>query len=294
MSQEPDQRQFAVRMEWGLRGAEAISMGADHAVIVDVLSFTTAVSVALDQRTEVFPYPWRDESAMAFARQHRATLAVNRREATSSGTPAAQAIAAQAIAAQASAAQASAAQADPTVGAPSPPLVSLSPASIRAAPGLDRIVLPSPNGSALATALAPSGRRILAGCLRNRAAVATWLASQPGSSGRPAVIAVIAAGERWPDDTLRPAAEDLWGAGGIIAALENLGVTGLSPEARSAAAAWRAIEPRLGPALASCGSGAELASAGFADDVAIAAELDASSCVPVLSGGRFTDASRRS
>ena len=181
---------------------------------------------------------------------------------------------------------------DAAVGAPSQPLVSLSPASIRAAPGLDRIVLPSPNGSALASALASSGRQILAGCLRNRAAVATWLASQPGSSGSPPVIAVIAAGERWPDGRLRPAAEDLWGAGGIIAALDSLGVTGLSPEARSAAAAWRAIEQRPGPALASCGSGAELASAGFSGDVAIAAELDASTCVPVLSGGRFTDASR--
>jgi 2-phosphosulfolactate phosphatase len=183
---------------------------------------------------------------------------------------------------------------DAAVGAPSQPLVSLSPASIRAAPGLDRIVLPSPNGSALASALARSGCQILAGCLRNHTAIATWLASQPGSLGSPPVIAVMAAGEQLPDGTLRPAAEDLWGAGGIIAALDSLGVTGLSPEARSAAAAWRAIEQRPGPALASCGSGAELAGAGFGGDVAIAGELDASSCVPVLTAGRFTDASRLS
>jgi 2-phosphosulfolactate phosphatase len=282
MGQGLDQHRFTVRMEWGLPGAEAVSHGADYVVVVDVLSFTTAVSVALDQRAEVFPYPWRDDSAQSFARKHRAVLAIGRSEA--------------------------AAQSQPSQ-------VSLSPASIRAAPGLDRIVLPSPNGSALACALAGSGQaralassgkagsgqesrglpglRVLAACLRDRTAVATWLASQPRLSANPVIIAVIAAGERWPDNSLRPAAEDLWGAGAVIAVLDSLGVTGLSPEARSAAAAWREVEPTLGPALAGCSSGAELADAGFSRDVAIAGELDASACVPLLSGGRFADAAAR-
>jgi 2-phosphosulfolactate phosphatase len=274
-----DQRQFAVRMEWGLHGAEVISQQADYAVIVDVLSFTTSVSVALDQGAEVFPYPWRDESAQEFARQHGAVLAVGRSEAFSCGPNAAPA-------------DATAGPADATSrAAPEKrPVVSLSPASVRAASGLDRIVLPSPNGSALATALARSGRPIVAACLRNRTAVATWLAAQLGASGRAPVIAVIAAGERWPDGTLRPAVEDLWGAGAVIAALNGLGVTGLSPEARSAAAAWQAAEATLDVALASCSSGTELVDAGFSADVAIAGEVDASGCVPVLSLGRFADA----
>jgi 2-phosphosulfolactate phosphatase len=285
-----DQGMFDVRMEWGLRGAEAISPGADFVVIVDVLSFTTTVSVALDRGAEVFPYPWRDDSARAFARQHRAVLATGRSQV---GTAAA----------------------DPSQA----PQVSLSPASVRAAPNLDRIVLPSPNGSALASQLAGSGRQVLAACLRNRTAVATWVVRQPGrpstprqlgqpstpsqasapshasapdTPGRPPVIAVVAAGERWPDGSLRPAAEDLWGAGALIAALVSMGMTSLSPEARSAAAAWRAIEATTGPgsALAGCSSGTELAEAGFSADVAIAAELDSSACVPLLSDGRFSDA----
>ena len=271
MSERHDQRQFAVRMEWGQQGAEAISQQADCAVIVDVLSFCTTVSVAVDQGAEVFPYPWRDESAHQYARQHEAVLAVGRSEARIAT---------------------GAAMADHRV-------VSLSPASVRAAAGLDRIVLPSPNGSALAAALARSGVPIVAACLRNRTAAATWLAAQPGASGGPAqpgasgrrpVIAVIAAGERWPDGTLRAAVEDLWGAGAVIAALDRLGVTALSPEARSAAAAWHAIEATLDRALASCSSGTELAAAGFSADVAIAGELDASGCVPVLSVDRFADA----
>jgi 2-phosphosulfolactate phosphatase len=299
-----DQGQFDVRMEWGLRGAEAISPGADSVVIVDVLSFTTTVSVALDRGAEVFPYPWRDESARAFARRHRAVLAVGRSQAAS---------ATAAMAAGAAAANSSQA-----------PQVSLSPVTVRAAPHLARIVLPSPNGSALSSQLAGSGSYVLAACLRNRTAVATWVVRQagrpstprqlgqlgtrrqpsrrgqpstpsrgstPDAPGRPPIIAVIAAGERWPDGSLRPAAEDLWGAGALIATLVSMGMTSLSPEARSAAAAWRAIEATTGPgpALAACSSGTELAEAGFSSDVAIAAELDSSACVPLLSDGRFAD-----
>jgi 2-phosphosulfolactate phosphatase len=261
MGQRHDQGQFAVRMEWGLRGAEVISEQADFAVVIDVLSFTTTVSVALDQGAEVYPYPWRDESAAAFARQHKAVLAVGRSEAAADAAREGH-----------------------------HPAVSLSPASVRAAPGLDRIVLPSPNGSALAAAVARSDTLVLTACLRNRAAVAAWLASQRAPSDRPPVIAVIAAGERWPDGTLRPAVEDLWGAGALISALAGLGVTGLSPEANAAAAAWLAIETTLGTALAACSSGAELADASFDADVDIAAELDASGCVPLLTRGRFAGA----
>jgi 2-phosphosulfolactate phosphatase len=115
--------------------------------------------------------------------------------------------------------------------------------------------------------------------LRNRAAVARWLSSRPGD------VAVVAAGERWPDGTLRPAVEDLWGAGAVIAALVDLGVSGLSPEARVAEQAFRAA--RLPADLVGCTSGQELVGIGFAEDVEVAAELDASDVVPVLKGDAF-------
>jgi 2-phosphosulfolactate phosphatase len=264
MVQLRGQREYAVRMEWGLRGAEEIVRDTDYAVIVDVLSFTTAVSVAIDQGAEVFPYPWRDRSAEAFASRHGAVLAVGRSEAALADIGSRR-----------------------TDGAP--PLVSLSPASIRTARGLDRIVLPSPNGSALSSGLARSGRQIVAACLRNRAAVANWLANQAGDPDRQSAIAVIAAGERWPDGTLRPGLEDLWGAGAVISALQGLGMTGLSPEARAAAAAWHSIEAQPNAALANCESGTELADAGFGADVTIAGEVDISGSVPVLVRGRFAD-----
>ena len=245
-------------MEWGELGAAAICPGADYAVIVDILSFTTALSVAIDAGAEVFPYRWRDESAAAFARRHDAVLAVCRSAAS---TPAANAA------------------------------VSLSPASIRSATGLARLVLPSPNGSALASQLAHRDAVVLGACLRNRKAVARWLASRVAARKPQQVIAVVAAGERWADCSLRPAIEDLWGAGAVVSALADLGLTGLSPEARAAAAAFAAVAANLPAQLAATSSGRELASIGFGQDVAVAAELDASASVPTLTGARFVDAS---
>jgi 2-phosphosulfolactate phosphatase len=83
--------------------------------------------------------------------------------------------------------------------------------------------------------------------------------------------------------------EDLWGAGAVIAALADLGVSGQSAEARTAQAAFLSVAARLPAELADCASGRELIDAGFADDVAIAAELDASHSVPVIDGERFVN-----
>jgi 2-phosphosulfolactate phosphatase len=55
-----------------------------------------------------------------------------------------------------------------------------------------------------------------------------------------------------------------------------------------APAAYRLVEGRLGPALAAWASGQELIGRGYASDVAIAAELDASRSVPRLVDGLLT------
>ena len=52
-----DQSASRIRMEWGPTGAEAVP--ADYAVVVDVLSFTTTLSVAIERGIEVFPFRWR-------------------------------------------------------------------------------------------------------------------------------------------------------------------------------------------------------------------------------------------
>jgi 2-phosphosulfolactate phosphatase len=229
---------YGVRFEWGISGARTLS-GACY-VVVDVLSFTTSVCVAVDRGTAVYPFQWRDVTAAAYAQQVGAVLATGRRAATSQ-VP-----------------------------------WSLSPAALRHAPAVPALVLPSPNGSAIAAAL--TGRRVVAACLRNAGAVAGRLSAE-GLGGPRRPIVVIAAGERWPDGQLRPAVEDLLGAGAVI---EALGAdVGLSPEAAAAMACFTgASDPA--ELIRNCASGVELVQQRFADDVAIASELNASRAVPVL------------
>lgn len=260
------QDRHVVRLDWGPAAAEALTAYAVAAgspvcaVVVDVLSFTTCVSVAVDAGTRVHPYRWKDESARAFADSLGATLAQTRSATRTSGA------------------------------------VSLSPASIRAAGHLHHLVLPSPNGSTTSALLAGAGAVVLAASLRNRSAVAAWLVDWLESTSRagtqPAVV-VVPAGERWPDGSLRPAVEDLWGAGAVVTALaaaleHRAGPLLLSPEAEAALAAWLAVEGRVAAALHECASGRELVEQGWPSDVVIAGELDASFVVPVLVDGAFT------
>ncbi|GAA1878797.1 2-phosphosulfolactate phosphatase [Lapillicoccus jejuensis] len=233
-----------VRLEWGPVGAAALLRELDPAgalaVVVDVLSFTTTLTVAADRGVVVHPHPWH-EDAHERARALGATLAVGRRAA-------------------------------------GPGEVSLSPRTVRDAVGLERLVLPSPNGASIAHALAATGATVLAASLRNRAAVAAHLRARLAADER-AVVVLVAAGERWPDGSLRPAVEDLWGAGGVAAGLEE---ATLDEESRAARASYAVVAPRIGDALLACTSGRELVDGGFDGDVLVAAELDASRVVPVL------------
>lgn len=96
---------------------------------------------------------------------------------------------------------------------------------------------------------------------------------------------MIAAGERWPTGELRPALEDLLGAGAII---EALGLhDALSPEAETARAAWQVHRHDVLDVIRRCSSGLELASAGYAADLTIAAGHDTQDTVPILAAGAF-------
>ncbi|MFF3314569.1 2-phosphosulfolactate phosphatase [Streptomyces sp. NPDC003035] len=140
-----------------------------------------------------------------------------------------------------------------------------------------------------------------AASLRNPTAVARWLAQRGyGSEALPQScawgdphslrsLAVVAAGERWPDGSLRPALEDLLGAGAVLSALSALGPYEPTPEARAAATLWEATEDPAS-VLRRCDSGRELYEYGYPQDVAVAAEVDTSETVPVLTDGAFLEA----
>ena len=97
-------------------------------------------------------------------------------------------------------------------------------------------------------------------------------------------IAVIAAGEKWPEDgSLRPALEDLLGAGAIISHLSG----SISPEAASARMAFLELQSELLSGLLNCASGKERIEMGYSEDVRLAAELDVDDCAPVLDDGAY-------
>ncbi|MDG4824114.1 2-phosphosulfolactate phosphatase [Asanoa sp. WMMD1127] len=258
------QQGYGVRFDWGPEGARRLAPGSAYAVVVDVLSFTTSVSVLVDAGTRVHPRAWHEAPP---ASDGGIPVATGRRSTT-----------------------------------PERPW-SLSPAALRRAPRTPDLILPSPNGSAIAAAI-QDHCGLVAGSLRNAAAVGRWLrAAGVGTPERP--LTVIAAGERWPDGSLRPAMEDLLGAGAVIAALRTgspsprgtadlaaratADLTTLSPEADLAARAYRATaDPRQ--AIMDSASGRELAAIGFADDVAVAVEIGASDTVPILRDGAFSAA----
>jgi len=228
-----------VALEWGPVGAKVLAQSCDIIVIVDVLSFSTALTVAVERGAKVWPHTG-GESAGQLARDIDAELAGNRSS---------------------------------HVG------VTLSPASLRHLDADSRLVLPSPNGSTISFAAISGSPPVIAGCLRNASAVGRFLRDFE-------CIGLVPAGEQWGDGSLRPAYEDMVGAGAIVDRLRghHPGVE-LTPEAEAAALAFRELRP-----LELCPSGMELVERGYAEDVRIASEVDGSDAVPVLVEGRFVAA----
>lgn len=135
----------AIDFDWGLAGLNRLKAKVAALVIVDVLSFSTAVDVATGRGAIVYPRPLGD--LMAAERAAAAVGAVLARPRGAGGGQ-----------------------------------VSLSPQSLdRSAPG-KKIMLPSPNGSRLSL-LAGVGVPLFAGCLRNARAVADAVRPWVGQGG---------------------------------------------------------------------------------------------------------------
>lgn len=231
-----------VLSEWGICGVEVLREHVAVLVIVDVLSFSTAVDVAVSRGAEIYPFPLGDkEAAEAAAGRVGAVLAKPRR------APGGQ--------------------------------YSLSPVSLQSTPPGLKLMLPSPNGSRLS--LASGGIPVIAGSFRNAEAVA-HRAREIAAGG---AVGIIPAGERWPDGSLRPAIEDLLGAGAIIHYLDMP----CSAEAQMAVNAYRMSRDAVAALIRNSVSGRELTDGGFPDDVEIAVQQNVSACAPVLRDGRYRE-----
>ena len=123
---------YEVGFAWGGHGLEDASASFDVVIIVDVLSFSSAIDAACSRGARVFPYRWQNAGARSFAEFVGAVLAKDR--ACSDVGP------------------------------------TLSPCSLSHLAEGSTIVLPSPNGATLAAT--SRATQTFCGCLRNASAVA--------------------------------------------------------------------------------------------------------------------------
>lgn len=226
-----DQSEFDLRCEWGILGVERLASISDVIIIVDILSFSTCVEIAVNNQAIVFPYRYKDETAVNYARLLEAELASFNRDRQK---------------------------------------YCLSPASLIDIPAGTKLVLLSPNGATLS--LQTGNTLTIAGCLRNCQAIAKY-AQTIGNK-----IAVIPCGEKWEDGTIRWALEDLLGAGAILSYLSGK----ISPEAEAAVAVFHHFQDNLAEALIGFVSGKELIARGFGEDIELAANINSSNCIPIL------------
>ena len=258
------QARYQVRFDWGAVGAERILSGAHVVVVVDVLSFTTAVVAAAERGVAVAPWPAGDAEGAAALAERLGGVVAGRR------------------------------------GDPGP---SLSPTSFTGEEAFDEldgpVVLPSPNGGAIAAWLDGRDVVVLAGSLRNRTAVAERILAMQEERGLRTVVAIVAAGERTSSstggvdadsgtaDAIRFAIEDQLAAGAIVDALIGLGIDHTSPEAAVACAAFEGLRHAATHLIGASGSAVELVGEGFRADVRFETELDATGVMPELRDGVF-------
>ncbi len=128
------QTRFSVRLEWGLAAIRHLAADADCVIVIDVMSFSTCVSIAVDRGAVVYPYPWRDETAQGYGAERGAAVASSRSRFDDGW--------------------------------------SLSPQSMLTATNGLRLVLPSPNGSACSYYAKDLGAAVFAASFRNLRATA--------------------------------------------------------------------------------------------------------------------------
>ena len=232
------------KIDWGQRGALRAAKRGDVLVIVDTLSFSTAVATAVHHGGLVCLCP-EEEDPVKLAKRIGGEAAVGRADAPQKGR------------------------------------FSLSPLTyVDLEPGT-RIVLSSPNG-ATCSHYSRQVPYLFVGALVNARAVAAAVSHVLNEIDSSGCVTVIACGERetaLPENNpIRFAVEDYLGAGAI---LSYLGFE-KSPEARVCQSAFVDNKKDMPSILWECESGRELRAGGFGRDVEFAAQLNLYDSVPIL------------
>ncbi|WP_227397088.1 2-phosphosulfolactate phosphatase [Jeotgalibacillus aurantiacus] len=243
-----DQHGYEIKLEWGRRGAREAAERGDIIIIVDVLSFSSTVTAAMNVQATIFPFP-PSEDGRLYAKEKDAEYILGRAEAAKRGLP------------------------------------TLSPVTFGSEHANKRFVLSSLNG-AYCTWLASDVAALLIGSLRNASAVAKAANELQLKSGKD--ITLVPCGEQWNEpmeheDSLRPSIEDYLGAGAILSELTGC----ISPEATLCKLAFEQSKDQLSYLIYDCGSGRELRERGFEADVHFCSQLNKDNVVPILNKDHF-------
>lgn len=152
--------------------------------------------------------------------------------------------------------------------------VTLSPSSMQFLEPEQIVLLPSPNGSTLVDIATQFERPVFTGCFRNSLVLSEMLNFENFFP-----VLFVAAGERYPNMTLRPSIEDYWGVGSILASLMGEKTIEAEFAIQSFIAAFKDLKKNL----TACESGQELIHHGFRQDVELAAEHNISNRISILS-----------
>jgi len=238
-----NQAPFQCRMDWGERGVIEASNRGDIIIVVDVLSFSSAITNAVHQGAIVYPFP-KTGDIQEFGKLVNAKVCLGRIESQEAGVP------------------------------------SLSAPSFNKSHKGEKFVLSSRNGATCVMA-SKKDSNILIGCLLNVSSVAS--VANKIQKEKNLNITVVACGERWNSINgevreLRPCVEDYLGAGAILKLLEGT----KSPEARVCICAFENSRQNLAGLITDSSSGRELAAKGFLGDVTFSLQNDLFKEIPIL------------
>ncbi len=241
------QNLYRCRIDWGYKGAREAAERGDILVVVDTLSFSTAVVTAVHFGGVIYPCS-RTDNIAEYAKRVDGEAAVGRKDVPEKGR------------------------------------FSLSPLTyVSISPG-ERVILASPNG-ATCSRYARSVPYLFVGALVNARQLADAVSALLDSTDL--CVTILACGERWripsEDGELRVAIEDYLGAGAILSYLKHT----KSPEARVCEGAFLHTQNDLRAILWECGSGRELREMGYSGDVEHSARLNVYDVAPIMRDERI-------
>lgn len=243
------QTDYRVRLEWGCYGARSAAARGDIVVVVDTLSFSSAVVTAANHGAIIYPSTDNEDQA-EIASRVLAVKAVPRNDVPSRGR------------------------------------FSLSPETYLNIESDTCVVLVSPHG-ATCCRNAQNAENLFVGSLLNAEATGKAVSRLMNVSGLD--VTLVASGETWHEPMegveLRFAIEDFVAAGAILSCITH----DKSPEAQVCEAASASVENYLDEIIWDSISGRELRNAGFQHDVTYSAQLNMYGTVVIMDNERLVD-----